>query len=71
MDFLPWSLVQKDLAASIKKNLKMSAATGLFILAAYFLVVLAMKYAYLGYVTVGRESGIGFACLSQDKGVRG
>lgn len=56
-------LREQCLWKSIKTNIKLSAVAGLFILTAYFLVVLAMKYANLGYVTVGRESGIGFACL--------
>lgn len=56
-------LKQKSLLESVKKNLKLSVAAGLFILTAYFLVVLAMQYSNLGYVTAGRESGIAFSCL--------
>jgi len=50
-------------AAAVKENFGMSALTGMFILAAYFLVVLAMKHSNLGYVAVGRESGIAFSTL--------
>ncbi len=53
----------RSLAAEIRRNLKTSAATGIFILAAYFLVVLAMKHSSLGYVAAGRESGIAFSVL--------
>lgn len=56
-------LREQCLWENIKTNIKLSAMAGFFILTAYFLVVLAMKYANLGYVTVGRESGIGFAGL--------
>lgn len=54
---------QDKLAEKIISSIKLSSLTGFFILSAYGLVVVAMKYSNLGYVTVGRESGIGFACL--------
>jgi len=54
---------QEYLAKKILLNIGISSLAGLFILSAYFLVVMAMKYSNLGYVTVGRESGIAFACL--------
>lgn len=50
-------------AGEVRSNLKTSFMTGVFILAAYFLVVLAMKYSNLGYVAVGRECGIAFSAL--------
>ncbi|MFZ5643269.1 MAG: SMR family transporter [Bacillota bacterium] len=54
---------QQSLWENIRASIKLSALAGLFIISAYFLVVLAMKHSNLGYVTVGRESGIAFTCL--------
>lgn len=50
-------------AGAVRENFVMSALTGMFILAAYFLVVLAMKHSNLGYVAAGREIGIAFSTL--------
>ena len=52
-----------NLAEDVKKNFMSSVLTGFFILGAYSLVVLAMKFSSLGYVAAGRESGIAFATL--------
>jgi drug/metabolite transporter (DMT)-like permease len=53
----------RSFAGAVRENFVMSALTGMFILAAYFLVVLAMKHSNLGYVAAGRESGIAFSTL--------
>lgn len=54
---------RKPFISQVKNSLGMSFLAGVFILSAYFLVVYAMQYSNLGYVAVGRESGIAFACL--------
>jgi len=54
---------QQSLGVKLVSNIKLSTLAGLFILSAYSLVVVSMNYSNLGYVTVGRESGIAFACL--------
>lgn len=54
---------RENLANSVKENLGGSFLAGISILTAYFLVVYAMQYSNLGYVAVGRESGIAFAVV--------